>query len=182
MKIRWDRFNIYLLAALAVVLACGCQSPEKKKKKQISTIRVHVESRIVSTNRAVQVVVSRDHPMTFLAERAPFLNESSVKHAAVVDVVGGFALQIEFDMRGMLLLEQYTAGNRKKHLLVFGQFVDPANPKQNLERWLAAPYISERITDGVLVFTPDATREEAEQIALGLNNVAKKEQPAEGKW
>jgi hypothetical protein len=41
-------------------------------------------------------------------------------------------------------------------------------------RWLAAPVISHRIGDGVLVFTPDATREEAEEIALGLNNVAKK--------
>ena len=41
-------------------------------------------------------------------------------------------------------------------------------------RWLAAPVINRRISDGVLVFTPDATREEAEEIALGLNNVAKK--------
>ena len=41
-------------------------------------------------------------------------------------------------------------------------------------RWLAAPVISHRISDGVLVFTPDATREEAEEIALGLNNVSKK--------
>ena len=41
-------------------------------------------------------------------------------------------------------------------------------------RWLAAPRINKRIADGVLVFTPDATREEAEQIALGLNNLAQK--------
>jgi hypothetical protein len=33
--------------------------------------------------------------------------------------------------------------------------------------------MNKRITDGVLVFTPDTTREEAENIALGLNNVAK---------
>ena len=39
-------------------------------------------------------------------------------------------------------------------------------------RWLAAPRISQRIKDGVLVFTPDATREEAERIVRGLNNVA----------
>jgi hypothetical protein len=34
--------------------------------------------------------------------------------------------------------------------------------------------IARRLTDGVLVFTPNATREEADEIALGLNNVAKK--------
>ena len=28
------------------------------------------------------------------------------------------------------------------------------------------------ITNGVLIFTPDATREEAERIVLGINNAA----------
>ena len=43
-------------------------------------------------------------------------------------------------------------------------------------RWLAAPVIPSRIGNGVLTFTPDASREEADQIVLGLNNVAKKVQ------
>jgi hypothetical protein len=34
--------------------------------------------------------------------------------------------------------------------------------------------INHRIGDGVLVFTPDATRDECEEIAIGLNNVSKK--------
>ena len=72
MKIRLGWFNTYLLvvlAALAVGLACGCQSPEKKRQKKMSIIRVHVESRVDSTNRAVRVVVSREQPMAFVAER-----------------------------------------------------------------------------------------------------------------
>jgi murein DD-endopeptidase MepM/ murein hydrolase activator NlpD len=40
-------------------------------------------------------------------------------------------------------------------------------------RWLAAPIITRRISNGVLVFTPDCSREEADQLVLGLNNVAK---------
>ena len=44
----------------------------------------------------------------------------------------------------------------------------------NAGRWLAAPLVQTHITDGLLVFTPDATREEADQIAAGLNTVAKK--------
>jgi hypothetical protein len=43
-------------------------------------------------------------------------------------------------------------------------------------RWLAAPVIPRRISNGVLTFTPDASREEADLIAIGLNNVAKKVQ------
>ena len=40
-------------------------------------------------------------------------------------------------------------------------------------RWLAAPVISRRIDNGVLVFTADCERDEADQLVLGLNNVAK---------
>jgi hypothetical protein len=32
--------------------------------------------------------------------------------------------------------------------------------------------MNERILDGTLTFTPDATREETERIVRGLNNVA----------
>ena len=40
-------------------------------------------------------------------------------------------------------------------------------------RWLAAPVISRRIGNGVLVFTADCERDEADQLVLGLNNVSK---------
>ena len=40
-------------------------------------------------------------------------------------------------------------------------------------RWLAAPMITRRITNGLFVFTPDCSREEAERIVLGLNHVAR---------
>ncbi len=39
-------------------------------------------------------------------------------------------------------------------------------------RWIAAPVIKERLGDGVLVFTPDTTRQEAERIVSGLTRVA----------
>ena len=42
------------------------------------------------------------------------------------------------------------------------------------DRWLGAPRVTHRIKDGVLIFTPDTDREEAEQIVLGLNNLAEK--------
>jgi hypothetical protein len=41
-------------------------------------------------------------------------------------------------------------------------------------RWLAAPQVMKPIEDGVLVFAIDGTREEAERIVRGLNNVAVK--------
>jgi hypothetical protein len=71
------------------------------------------------------------------------------------------------------LLEQYTASNPGKRVAIFSQF----GKKLDQARWLAAPVIYRRISDGVLTFTPDTDLKEAEEIELGLNNHAKETQP-----
>jgi hypothetical protein len=65
-------------------------------------------------------------------------------------------------------LEQYSAGNPGRHFVIFGQWGD----KLANGRWLAAPLITHRIANGVLTFTPDLSRPEADQMVLGLSNVA----------
>jgi hypothetical protein len=57
-----------------------------------------------------------------------------------------------------------------RRLVIFSEF----GKKLSQNRWLAAPLIQRRIENGLLVFTPDATRAEAEEIAAGLNRVAEK--------
>ena len=42
-------------------------------------------------------------------------------------------------------------------------------------RWLAAPLIRQRISDGTLSFSPDASREEMERLVFGLNEALRKE-------
>jgi hypothetical protein len=172
---RWERFNIYLLvtAAVAAAVACGCQSTTKEKPaKLLSTFRLHLAASRDGTTAGVPVPVYRQNPIIINVEKEPFLTEGNVAEAKVIDVVGGFALQIRFDGAGTSLLEQCTAANRGRKIVVFSQFGEQIKDA----RWLAAPVITRRINDGVLTFTPDATREEAEEIALGLNNVAKKVQ------
>jgi len=102
------------------------------------------------------------------------LTEGNVKEAKVIDTPGGFAVQLQFDEQGTWLLEEYTTANRNKHIVIASQFVAPGEEKINKGRWLAAPKIGTHITDGLFSFTPDATREEAERIAAGINNVAHK--------
>ncbi len=176
MMIRWKRFNIYLLLALGLAVVWGCQSPEGKRKKQFSTLRVHLEVAPEGTDRNQVVAVYRQKPMSLTVEKSPFLTEGEVSEAKVVEVMGGFTLLVQFDRQGTLLLEQYSSANRGRRFAIFSQFVSAPDTKLNEGRWLAAPKMSKRITDGALIFTPDATREEAQQIALGLNNVAKKVQ------
>ena len=68
-----------------------------------------------------------------------------------------------------------VARYRGKHLVIFSYF--------DQGRWLAAPLITGKNSTGLLTFTPDATREEAERIVRGLNNVAKKlEQKESWPW
>jgi hypothetical protein len=174
MMIRWPRFNIYLLVGLAMVLSCGCQSANAKRKKVTCTLRVHGETRADASGKSSTVEIFRAQPFAITIDKSAFLTESNVKEAKVVDSMGGFSLQLKFDRKGTWLLEQLTAGLRGKHIAIFAEFMPTPEDKLGVGRWLAAPLIKARITDGVLTFTPDTSREEADQIALGLNNVAKK--------
>ncbi len=173
MIIRAQPFNIYLLAALAAAFLCGCQSDAFLRKKQLSTVRVHVEANQDGTDKVQTVPVYRAHPVSVTVRKTPFLTEANVTEAAVADEQGGFALRIKFDRQGTWLLEQYSTGNRGRHFAIFSEFVMGPRDKKAEGRWLAAPLMSQRIKDGVLSFTPDATREEADNIALGLSNIAR---------
>ena len=171
MKIHWNRLKLYLLVTLAAATVCGCQSfGEPNPKKQLATLRLHLEASRDGSKANEPVPIYRETPIMVNVEKAPFLTEADVVEAKVVDVVGGFALRIQFNHPGTTTFEQYTTENRGRRIAVFSQF----GVKLSDNRWLAAPLISRRTSDGMFIFTPDATREETEEIALGLNNVAKK--------
>jgi preprotein translocase subunit SecD len=172
MMIRAQRFNTYLMVAVAAGLAgWGCQSIEKlTTPKLLSSLRLFIESPLDGTAAKEKVPIYREKPVWVTIDQLPVLTEGNVMGAIVVDEVGGYALKIQFDRRGTELLEQLTSSNRGRRVAILSQFGE----KIKDYRWLAAPIITRRISDGVLVFTPDATREEAEEIARGLNNVSKK--------
>ena len=95
-----------------------------------------------------------------------FLDERDVVKAAVLDTVGGFVIQINFDDHGRFVLDTVTSSNKGKRLAIMTEAAD--------RRWLAAPVITGRIVNGTLSFTPDATREESLRIVRGLNNASAK--------
>ena len=108
--------------------------------------------------------------MPFTVATAYILTEANVVAAKVIDTQGGFAIQIQFDENGTWTLEQYSASNPGKHFVIFGQW----GKKIADGRWLAAPLITRRIANGALVFTPDASREEADKLVLGLTRPSRK--------
>jgi preprotein translocase subunit SecD len=165
MASRVVRFNSYLLLTLVALCAVGCKS---MKKKDATTFRLHQEVNPDGGNRSSAVPVYRASPLYVNVENAPFITEAHIAKASVIEALGSFQIMVQFDRRGTWLLEQYTSAHRGRRIGIFSQFGDA--------RWLAAPVMNKRISDGALVFTPDASREEADRIVLGLNNVAKEAQ------
>jgi len=174
-------FGLALLWSCSLVL-CGCQSAESKRKHSLSTLQVRLEADHSGPDRSELVNIFRTHPVAMRVGKAPFLTEMFVSRAEVIDDMGGFAMRLQFNRQGTWLLEQYSAANRGKHFAIFSQFISYPEEKLNTGRWLAAPKITQRITDGSLTFTPDASREEADQIVLGLNNIARQVEQDSKSW
>jgi hypothetical protein len=164
-------FNLYLLAAAVVLSACGCAS-YFKKDRHLSVLRIHIENRaqLPGSSLGKNVKVLRAQPVTVDINTEPVLTEADLVDAELLTTPGGFAVQVHVTETAALTLEQYTGSYVGRHFVVFGQWSD----KREDSRWLAAPIISHRISDGTFAFTPDCSEEEARLLVIGLNNVAKK--------
>jgi preprotein translocase subunit SecD len=166
MKALARRFNIYLALVVLLGLACGCQTT---KKTQTAALRVHIETSPDPAGTSQTICVLRSDPVLVTIKTEPILTEANIVSAKVVDATGGFAIEIKYDENGAWMLEQYSAANPGRHFVIFGQWGE----KLANGRWLAAPLITRRFSDGRLTFTPDCSREEADRLVLGLNNTAK---------
>ncbi len=168
-------FNLYLLG-LAVVLAtaCGCET-FSKKDRHVSMLRIHVENRAQLPNSSLSsfgktVSVLRASPVMVTIDATPILTEADIVAAELLDTPGGVAVQLHFSETATLTLEQYSSAYAGKHLVIFGQWTE----KVADSRWLCARLINHRISNGVLSFTADCSEDEARQLVVGLNNMAKK--------
>ncbi len=161
--------KIYLHATTLLLLCAalaGCQTGGDKKDKELSSIKIYLETTEETGVRSTPIAVLRDHPMTLRIDPTPILDERFFEKAALIERGEAFYIQIKYDWHGSLMLDNVTSGNPGKRIAIESSF--------GQHRWLAAPVVNHRISDGTLTFTPDATREEAERIVRGLNNLAKK--------
>jgi preprotein translocase subunit SecD len=175
MKGRARCFNIILTLTAALALLCGCQT--HRQKGPVGALRVHIQTSPNTLGTSQTISVVRSDPVLVTIARNPILTEANIVVAKVMDSPGGFAIEVQFDENGTWQLEQYSAANPGGHFAIFGQWSD----KLADGRWLAAPLITHRIANGVLSFTADCSREEADRLVLGLNNAAAKIRKGEQK-
>ena len=167
MKLPLSRFNIIL--AMLLLLPLGCKtSEERKRAKEATFVRFHVESNVDGTQHNMRVPVYRSNPMLVGVERNAVLDEGFMDKVELVaaDEFGNQAIKITFNDAGKKRLDYVTSSYKGLRLVVQARWTET--------RWLAAPLITRRISDGVFIFTPDASREECERIVSGLNNVIAK--------
>ena len=153
-------------AVLAISLP-GCKSTGDKRDKETTAIGLYLEADASNAGRSKTISILRGHPTPMQIQNSSFLDERFIEKAAVVDWKESFFIQVKFDWHGTLMLDNITGANPGKRVAIEVGF-----DKQ--QRWLAAPAIQRRVSDGTLKFTPDASREEAGRIVRGLNNLAKK--------
>jgi hypothetical protein len=189
-------FNTYLTSALALVaaLTLGCKSTEEKQREHTrTTLWLHLETAENSpdTNHVMKVEIAG---ASLNCDTRPFLTDENLLKAEIAPMPeGGQALRLQFDERGRLIIDQYTNQHRFKRVIFFAEwgvdydrksvladwgFRQPRqSPKTKLtRRWLAAPRMTRRVSDGTIVFTPDLSSEELDQLVLGLNNKIKENQ------
>lgn len=154
---------------MLVVAVCGCSTFKKKKPEKAGAIRIHTESPVSVPGKTQTIGLLRSMPLAVTVDDEPILTEANLLAAALVDTPGGFAVEVRFDETGGWMLEQATARNPGKHLVIFGQWGETVSKG----RWLAAPIIKQRISGATLSFTPDAEREEMQEWVDGLNNLTR---------
>ena len=167
MKCEASRFKHYLMAfVLAAGVGLGCQSSGKKKPgENYSLIMLYLEQNNDGTKYSRQMAVYRADPFIFYVNSKPFLTTADLEKATIMEATGGFALQFQFNRHGTAVLESFTASNKGKRIAIFCQFTEP--------RVLAAPMITQRNATGIIRFTPDCSRAEAERIIKGLSTAIK---------
>jgi preprotein translocase subunit SecD len=177
MRARPTGFNLYLfaVAALALAVVTGCRSIEDRRRDRIhyTALLLHADAPEASPDTNHVMVVNIAGAKVPVQTR-PFLTEADLDEATVVDSPGGgYSLRLKFNDHGRLVVDTFTAAHRGRQVGIFVRYGVRKNKKVPLkEKWLAAPRVNRHIHDGVVLFTPNATREELDEIVRGLQNAA----------
>jgi hypothetical protein len=186
MRIAHQPFNSFFLALVLGVAGSLAGAPaaaqdsktssssssSKKKKEEKAAAMVRVFMETTDDGTAPKVDVIRSRPISVAITKQPFIDERDIVRAILLETPdGGFMIKLEMTSHGKQALEMATVSSNGRRMVVFSQWTMDGVEKPE-ERWLAAPLIRSPLHDGVMVFSVDSNREEANRIVDGINNVA----------
>src|SRR5688572_20785399 len=102
MRLSAVRFNI-ILAMAVLLIGAGCKTTEEKKKaKEATFMRFHLETNFDGTPHNSSVVIYRANPVKVGVERNAALDEEMMEKAELVtvDEFGNRAIKITFNDAG----------------------------------------------------------------------------------
>jgi len=168
---RSGRFNFYLAIVASGLLFAGCQSEKSKRDKEATMFQLHMETGPNAGRGSLMVNIGRtNQQFSIYVEMDSFIGGDYLDEANLIDSAdGNFAIRLKFDTRGAMILQSKTSSNPGRRVAVECSF----GKEEGQHRWIAAPIVRRPITDGIFIFTPQVTHEEAERIVRGLNNIAK---------
>ena len=123
MKFACGAFNIILVALVA--LTTGCLTDGMPKAKDASTLKLFLETGRQLNERIQDVTVFTDPPIKLNVETEPFIEESDITGAKLIEADGRFAVQVTFSHHGSLVLETTSYAQRGKFIAIFSQFPEP---------------------------------------------------------
>lgn len=190
MKERRGSFNLFLgLATLVLCWGVHGATPEEKQRekeleqkkkleaKQMAQIRVYREvtdfsgrASELGTLGVNKATVGRTDPVEMTVQRDAVLDERDVKRATLVEQRDqSYSIAVEFVQRGSMVLHMNSVAAKGQRLVIAARWSDGTNV---FNRWIAAPLQRRALDQGIIVFTPDMSREESAIFVRGLNNVA----------
>ena len=180
-------FNIFLL------LFSGCNGLGGGSKVGKVRMALFVEQERGPNVQVVEMKVYRANPKVFFVAANPVLEvgKGTLEGAYLLeddDKIPSFILH--FNSRGSALLEDITTRFRQQRLFIVVAMPDKTDKKRIVSRCIGVHYVQNTITNkifkitvetaegeakeivlrgGILLFTPDADKEEAIEIVKGLN-------------
>ncbi len=163
MKSHSSRINLNLLL-IAILFGAGCQTSKRVKAEDATHIFIFMETHSGLGEMARKVDIDGPNGGTMYIGASPVLNDVHIEEASAHDTAdGSVAIQLQLNRQGKRILENMSGAYRGKRLAVSASFPEL--------RWLCCVRMDKLMSDGHLTFFPNASPEECDRIAKGMNLV-----------
>mgnify|MGYP007063836269 CR=1 FL=1 len=159
------------ITLLIFFLFWGCKYPVETKRDK-AQFAFYVEEFPQQGVKTMLLEVYRENPKTVHVAPKPILvgDSGMLKETHMIDTQDGLhALQINFTTRGQALMEYLTTNFRNRRLYIILAQSDASKTNGVNSRCIGASYIRQTMRSQSMIFTPDASRSESEDIVELIN-------------